>query len=86
MPGAGPAVGLRVGREEPPLVGRDVVAPEVVEVFVAVPAAEQVQRLRAAVQQHLGLHLEFCAMFFGRSSEGKIYNFAMFDWCYTSVL
>ena len=80
MPGAGPAVGLGVGREEPPLVGRDVVAPEVVEVFVAVPAAEQVQRLGAAVQQHLGSHSEFCANVLCKKYGRE--NLPMFDLCY----
>ena len=54
VPGAGPSVRLCVCRDEPPSVGGDVVAPEVVEVLVAVPATEQVERLGYAVQQHLG--------------------------------
>ena len=52
-PGAWPAVGLCVCRDEPPSAGGDVVAPEVVEVLVAVPAAEEVQGLGGTVEQHL---------------------------------
>ena len=66
-PGAGPAVRLGVGRDEPPAVGGDVVTPEVVEVLVAVPAPEEVESLGGAVEQHLKRGRNVCTAWGVRS-------------------
>ena len=43
--GAGAALELRVGRDQLPLIAVNVVAPEVVQVPVSVPAAEEINSL-----------------------------------------